>query len=254
MPETKFILSDEEKLLVARLSDFVYIAENKYTPKFTPFLDERKQMIAEKTLSDMGFHNFRSFGGCDLSKRKITGLFPDEISEDMFPIVPIEFRYPKTFSLTHRDFLGAVMSLGIKREMIGDIFVNEGKTILFSYDTVSENIISQISKVGSVGVRVSVCNEISIEINESFKEIDGVVASLRADSVVSLATGMSRAKSSDFIKSIGVDINYMKIFSPSHLLSEGDIFSVKGFGKFIFSEQGGVTRKEKIHIKLKKYT
>lgn len=254
MPETRFILSDEDKLLVARLSDFAYIAENKYTPKFTPFLDERQQMIAEKTLKSMGFYNFLSFGGCDFCKRKITGLFPSDISEDDFPITAIEFSYPKAYSLSHRDFLGAVMSLGIKREMIGDIFVSEGKTILFSYDTVSENIISQISKVGSVGVKVSVCEEISVEVNETFKEIEGVVASLRADSIVALATGMSRAKSSDYIKSNGIDVNYMKIFSPSHSFSEGDIFSVKGFGKFIFSEQGGVTRKEKLHIKLKKYT
>ena len=80
------------------------------------------------------------------------------------------------------------------------------------------------------------------------------MASLRADCIVSLATGLSRAKSSDLIKSNGIDVNYMKIFSPSYTFSEDDIFSIKGFGKFILSEIGGLTRKEKLHIKLKKYT
>ena len=254
MPDLQFILSDEDKHLISRLDDFIYVAENKYTPKFTPFLDERQQMIAEKTLTEKGFHNFLFFGGDDICTRKVLGLFPDTPSSEAFPIVPLLFTYRKADKLTHRDFLGSVMALGIKREMIGDIFVEEGKTTLFSYDTVSENIISQISKVGSVGVKISVCDEVSITLNENFKEIDGIVASLRADCIVSLATGLSRAKSSDFIKSNGIDVNYMKNFSPSYTFSEDDIFSIKGFGKFILSEIGGLTRKEKLHIKLKKYT
>lgn len=254
MSDLKFVVSDEDKHLVSRLKDFAYIAENKYTSKFTPFLDERQQMIAEKTVSDMGFCNFLFFGGDDLCKRKVLGFFPDIPSSDAFPIVPLEFSYRKADKLSHRDFLGSVMALGIKREMIGDIFVEEGRTTLFAYDTVSENIITQISKVGSVGVKISVCNAVSVQNNESFGEIEGITASLRADCIVSLATGLSRAKSTDFIKSEGIDVNYMKIYSSSHILSEGDIFSVKGFGKFILSEIGGFTRKEKLHIKLKKYT
>ncbi|MBQ7959151.1 MAG: hypothetical protein IJ330_05515, partial [Oscillospiraceae bacterium] len=77
MPDLQFILSDEDKHLISRLDDFIYVAENKYTPKFTPFLDERQHMIAEKILSEKGFHNFFFFGGDDLCKRKVLGLFPD---------------------------------------------------------------------------------------------------------------------------------------------------------------------------------
>lgn len=254
MPKPKFILSDEDKLLIARLKDFAYTAENKYTPKFTPFLDERQLAVAEDFLLGERFSCYLAFGGHELCRRKVLGLFPDTPSEEFFPIVPLEFSYREQDKLSHRDFLGALMALGIKREMIGDIFIDNGRTIVFAYDTVSENILSQISKVGSVGVKLKVCDEVYLSAKDNFTDIDGVVASVRADCIVALATGMSRAKSAEYIKSNGIDINFVKIFSPSYSFSEGDIFSVRGFGKFIFSEVGGMTRKEKLHIKIKKYT
>ena len=90
-------------------------------------------------------------------------------------------------------------------------------------------------------------------VKDEFSEIAGTVSSLRLDCIASLVTKQSREKSVLFIKSVGADVNYKKIFFPDSQLKEGDIFSIRGFGKFILSCIGGVTKKNRIHVCIKKY-
>ena len=88
---------------------------------------------------------------------------------------------------------------------------------------------------------------------DEFSEITGTVSSLRIDCITSLVTKQSREKSALHIKSVGADVNYKKVFSPDTQLKAGDIFSIRGFGKFILFSIGGVTKKNRIHVCIKKY-
>ena len=120
-------------------------------------------------------------------------------------------------------------------------------------DSVKDVVISNISKIGSVGVRVCDDVPVKLEKNENFKELSGTVASMRLDGVISFALNISRSKAAGLINGIGAEVNYFLKNDCSFQLSEGDVFSVKGYGKFRLEEISGVTKKGRIHITVLKY-
>ncbi len=248
-------LQEDDKNLISKILDMLEISENKYLAKFTFFLDERQCELADSILKSVKFDNYLFFGGFEGAKRKILGIFPQHISPEKlnFPITAIEFSYRKQDKLSHKDFLGAIMSHQIKRDAVGDILVDEGSTVAFIYNTVSDILFNEIHKVGSVGVTLSLNNKSDFVVNETFEVISGTVSSLRTDCVLSSAIKLSREKTVLLIKSTGMDINYEKIYSPSYILKDGDVFSLRGYGKFILSETGSVSKKGKIHIVINKY-
>lgn len=248
-------LSDDDKILIAKILDMAEACESKYVSKFTFFLDERQCNLAENILKSVKFDNYLFYGGFDNAKRKVLGLFSQyEIpNEDGFPIAPVKFSYRKMDKLAHKDFLGAMMSHQIKRDILGDILVDEGSAVAFIYNTVAELLINEIDKIGSVGVKISRTNSKDFTVKEDFKIISGTVSALRVDCIFSFATKLSREKAVLLIKSIGIDINHEKFFSVSEVLKLGDAFSLRGYGKFILTEIGGTSKKGKIHISINKY-
>lgn len=242
-------------VFTARLNDMISFAEDKNTVKFTFFLDERQAALSKDILRRRGFSNYMLFGGVSGAKRTVLGVFPDYMTpaEEDFPFCAVEFKYRAADSLSHRDFLGALMSKMYKRECIGDILVGEGRAVVFVYDTIKDDLLGNIEKIGSVGVKTSLYDGTDFPVSENFSESDYVVASQRADCIVSAVTNLSREKASQLIKSDGIDVNYVKIFSPSFIIEESSVFSVKGSGKFILYEICGKTRKDRLHIRIKKY-
>ncbi|MBQ8410845.1 MAG: hypothetical protein IJX15_03830 [Ruminiclostridium sp.] len=173
--------------------------------------------------------------------------------EPEFPVFPITVTYKKSFSLGHRDFLGSFMSLGIERSQIGDILTGEGYAVVFCTQTAYDMITGYVSKIGRVGVDIS--EGINKPLPEaSFEEITSVVASMRTDCIVSAVTGLSREKASDFIKAGNFTLNYEVSNNVSRLLSEGDIISLRGYGKFVINDNGTETKKGRLRLALKKYS
>lgn len=250
-------LSDEDKILASHIQDMTGICEKSRKPRFSAFLDERQIIIAEAVLNSLHWESYRLFGGYEEASRKVLGVFPAyyeaEEGSGEFPITALTFRYRESDKLTHRDFLGAFMATQIKREMLGDIIVSDGRTTAFVYETVSHTLMSEISKVGSVGVKVSEDSEPELNISQSFTERNGTVSSLRLDSIVGMAAGISRGKAVSLIKGGYVSVMYVTEESPSFMLSEGDVFSVRGTGKFLLFSVNGTTKKDRIHITIKKY-
>lgn len=249
------IFSEEDKLFAAHVADNAEICERRFITKYTAFLDENQRETAKFVLSHIGFVDYLFYGGFDNASRCVLGFFPQYIEKDkkLFPITALEITYRKESKLSHRDFLGAFMSCGINRNMVGDIIVNEGKTIAFVYNTVADTLLYDLKKIGSVGVKITKTESPDIEIIENFKEINGTVSSLRCDCIVSLALKLSREKSANLIKSEKLTVNGKICNSVSRELSCGDIFSVKGSGKFILSSINGITKKDRLHINVKKY-
>ena len=133
-------ISSEDRIMLNRTAQWAYCAENKYQTKYSFFLDERQLSLCETVLKSVKFDGYCAFGGYEGAQRKVLGFFPPygDKKQECFPIVPITFNYRKSDCLTHRDFLGAVMSLKVSREAVGDIIVSEGKSAVFLYETVSE--------------------------------------------------------------------------------------------------------------------
>ena len=248
-------LSDEDKILVSHIKDMTEICEKSHKPRFSSFLDERQIVIAESVLNDLRWGRYKLFGGYEEASRKVLGVFPEyyDDSTDGFPITALTFKYREADKLTHRDFLGVFMSRQIKREMLGDIIVSSGTASAFVYDTVKQTLLSEITKIGSVGVKVSEDDDPVLNISQSFIEKNGTVSSMRLDSIVGMAAGISRGKAVSLIKGGYVSVMYVTEESPSFTLSEGDIFSVRGTGKFLLYSVNGTTKKDRIHITVKKY-
>ncbi len=247
-------VSDEEAIFLSHLLDLVALCEKRFSPQFTLFADERKLMLAQKLFAGEAFSNYRFFGGCADAERKIICVYPEynEPTDSDFPIKTVKFSYRKQDKITHPQILGTIMSLGIKRELVGDIIVSDGEAFVF-FSEKGAFLACGIEKIGRVGVKAEITENTGLERQEEFTEISASVASMRLDCILSAAAKLSREKSSALIKNEGIFVNHVNIFSPNHILKDGDVFSVRGKGKFILSDKNERSRRGKNFIVLKKY-
>lgn len=245
----------DDGILYAKIKDAVRLAEKRNFPCFVGFLNERQISISIVFLKNIKFYNYKFFGGYGDCERAVLGVFPDgQDSEDfLFPVSLISFTYNKKFTLTHRDFLGSLMGLGIKRESVGDILTDDGKAFVFVKDEVKDYVISQTEKVGSVSVTVKEENAARLPVKDNFNTASYTVASMRLDNLVSAVTGLSREKSSRMIKASLVYVNSVVNDSVCAPVKEGDKLSIRGKGKFIVSEIGRLTKKGRIKLIIKEY-
>lgn len=211
--------------------------------------------MAENLLKKKSGVRYRFFGGHDSAGRKILCVFNEFNPPDDgdIPFGCLTFTYRKADVLTHRDFLGCLMNLRLKRELIGDIIIGEGMTQIFITSHAVPLIKSEVTKIGRIGVKI--LDGIPFQMNavQHFDEIAGTVASLRLDSVVGMSIRKSREKTAELIRSSAVSVNFSQVCSVSFPIECGDIFSVRGFGKYILREVSGTAKSGRIHIKVEKY-
>ncbi len=233
-----------------RIDDLLTVSEKRRRPGFTAFLNEAEQRYAGEYLEERGA-DFCFWGGFESCTRRMLCIFP-ESGEESFPIYSLTFTFRSADSLSHRDFLGSFLSLGINREQIGDILTADGYAIVFCTKT-AYSLISELTKIGKTGVAVN--EGITRAVPEvRFTEQSVVVASLRADCVVSAVSGLSREKSADYIKSGHFMLNYEVCTNVSKLLADRDIITLRGYGKFVLASGGTETKKGRLRIELKKYS
>ena len=248
------VSSAEDKLFLSRIDDMVKLSE-KRGAVYSHFLTEHECIAAKAELDWMMHRNFCFYGIFDDAERKILCVYKEFFmpeNED-FPAVPVTFTFKKESKLSHRDFLGALMHLGIKREMVGDIVIDDGIAQIALLKTVENIVASEIRKIGNTGVKYNERFPGILKKIQNFKEISGTVASLRLDSAAGLALNLSRSKTAGLIKSAGIEVNSQPKYDCSLILNEGDVFSVRGYGKFKLSEISGMTKKGRIHITVLKY-
>ena len=245
--------SDDDKQLVAQLNDGIDLCLTRQKPYFMPFMSERKQAVLFSELKKAYFDNYLFFGGYGNSERKMLGLFFDEPCEDCFPISAVEFSFRKCDKLTHRDFLGALMSLGIERETVGDILVEDGLAVVFVKTELSDYIMSQISKVGRVGIKVSCADLSKLPQGRGFEEKTYIVSSLRLDNIVAAVCRLSREKTRTVIMADSVCVNFEETKNVSLNLKEDDVFTIRGKGKFVLKSILGTTGKGRIRISVIHY-
>lgn len=248
-------LTDEDKILLNQIADWTVAAENRYLRKFSFFLDERQSAFCEQLLKVVKFNNYKFYGGYEEAVRKVLCVYSEYsvIENEDFPINCLLLKYNDNYILSHRDILGSLMSLNIARNTVGDIVIGKGCAQVYLYSTVSELVIRNISKIGRVGVTIQQNNINPIQAELKFEEITGTVSSLRLDCILSLGLHISREKSKSIIMSKGVMLNHAVTYSVDMVLNADDVFSVKGFGKYIFKSVNGVSKKNRFHITLNKY-
>ncbi|MEF9984652.1 MAG: YlmH/Sll1252 family protein [Oscillospiraceae bacterium] len=255
MSSNFFALDKDEEMFESKIKDMFDISLTRNITKFSPFLDERQQIICQYVASKYDNANITYFGGYDDCQRKMLGIFADydDKTQASFPITALTFKFRNQDSLSHRDFLGALMSLRIKREAVGDILVEEGRAVVFLNSKIADIVLSDVTKIGNIGVKIQLGFENLSVFEQKFHEINGTVSSLRLDCIISMFMNISRDKASDIINSQLVHINSVLCIDRDTIVSENDKISVKGFGKIIIVNVGNLTKKNRIHVNCKKF-
>ena len=239
----------DENNFCRHIEDLILSSQKHFCVKYSGFLTEREQQLAMTTANSMGVQ-CSFYGGYADAARKIFAV--GETSDEKYPLNAITFFYRKQDSLTHRSFLGTLMSLGINRNLIGDIKVGQGVAIIFVSSAAVALVLDEVKKVGNVGVR-AVQGLFADIPQQEFEILPLTISSLRADAVVSAVCGISREKSSFLIRSGAVVLSGVQLDNTSKNIDIEKVFSIKGYGKYILSEIGSTTKKGKIHITIKKY-
>lgn len=243
--------SDNDKLFLSKLDDGVCLCEKRHKAYFFSFFTEREQLLAARHLRHTGFRNYAFDGGYPDAERKVLGLFYDE--PEPFPVSALSLQFRRSDKLTHRDFLGALMSLGIERETVGDILVEDGRCVLFVKEEIRDYITSQLFKVGNAGVKITEADTASLPKGRGFDEKDYTVSSLRLDAVVAAVTGLSREKTKTVILAGSVTRNYETCQNISRQVEEKDVITIRGKGKYVVNGVLGETKKHRIRISIIHY-
>lgn len=245
--------SDDDKLLIRRIEDIAALSDKYRMPRFSDFLDEREQAVLMKSAEYFGGV---WFGGYDDAARKMLGFFPDWTEPDNaeFPVSAVRIEQKGSRKLSHRDYLGTIMGLGVERKKIGDIAVCGDGAYVFAESDIAEYIAGGIDKVANCGVKCSIVPLDRVTIPEAeYVLLDAVVSGMRADAVVGAVCGFSRKKSADYILSGCCSVNHLPISRTDFILKEGDLLSLRGFGRAQIIETGANTRSGRLHIKIKKF-
>ncbi|ELK45066.1 RNA-binding protein [Halobacillus sp. ACCC02827] len=228
----------------------------KYQRKLTDFLDPRQQMIVKTILGNDPDLIYGMEGGGASNERKRAILAPDYeiLAPEDYQLVLLEASYPDKFvTLEHRDVLGAFMSLGIRREKLGDLIVRDGKIQIIAASEISEYIKMNLTGVKRSNVQFEEKPfSALLESDEEWAERESTVSSLRLDVLVKEIYGMSRKKAGLFIDSGQVKVNYRVVEDPAFSLEEGDMLSLRGKGRSRLLQVLGQTKKEKYKVKTAK--
>lgn len=241
----------DNELLPARVKDLANICDKTNTPKFLGFLTPSEVAIAVKHLGKG--ERYRLFGGYEGAERVFLCFLPEWCDEVTYPITAFSFKYRRCDTLTHRDFLGALMSLGIARETIGDILVEQGRAVVFVHNDISQFVFTQISKIGNVGVSVAEGFDAPLPQRGTKQEFVTTVASTRLDCVVSAICGISRKASSDIISEGLVSVNSICCEKSTLTITSGDILAVRHSGRFEITDCDGYSKKGRVILKYNKY-
>lgn len=248
--------SEQDKALAARVMDIAEQAAKFYSPAFTDFLDPAQMYKADKILEQFQGIEYSALPGAEKCERNIIAVYPDYmVPSDLQP--PIEGLHVtgnfKFENITHRDILGAIMSLGIKREKTGDIILNGPEFYIYVSCDISYYIMLNLSKIKHASVRCERIDMYSVpEKMIRYKIIKANVASLRLDSICSAGFGISRSAISEEIKNGGAKVNWEEERNLSRIINPKDVISVKGRGRAILDSAGNETKKGRINITIKK--
>ena len=233
--------------LLKRIEDLISQTERKCILSHSAFLDAAEGAEAALYLGRQSGASYVFSGGFEASERKMLFILPDYIDKEYF--TPDEYIAAVLVShsfgeLTHRDYLGSLMGLGIKRETLGDILVFPDRAYIICTAMISGYIVDNLDKIGRVGVRCEPCSLSELEIPEPvFDEVTGTVASLRADALTALAFGISRTSAADMIREGKLALNHIELLNPAEDISEGELLSLRGFGRAKLAKIGGTSKK-----------
>lgn len=274
----------EDKLLISKIIDKLKFVNNKNQVQYTDFLDTYQQSIVIKALSLIGENKYVLDGGYDEAERKVLFMYPEKL-KDIFlnenlneeyneniiqnfnlkenntvinqNVKVISIILPQDLQGTyhHSEYLGGIMKLGIKREKIGDIIVNETGADILVLDEMADYLklhLQDLTRFQKAEILIKEISELTI-LPTKKEEIVILIPQMRLDVVISEILHMSRSKADEIISEERVFVNYELKTKNATMLKQGDILTVRGKGKFEIGEVLSQTSKGKLRLQVNRY-
>lgn len=245
----------EEEAFIDQILSWKEQVERTYQPKLTNFLDPREQQLVTMLISTKDSDvNLLFNGGHQFAERKRAVIAPlyEDIQAVDTGLTLLEGHFPDKFiHLSHRDVMGACLSLGLKRQILGDIVVDNGLVQLVVASEIALYVKSHLTKIKHASVKLEErpVNEWNIR-EPIWLEQETTVSSLRLDVVVKEAYRLSRKEATEYIKKLLVKVNYKLVDDVSFTLQAGDILSLRGKGRSKLVHVRGRSKKDKQKITL----
>ena len=263
-----FATSEEDRLFVRKLMDKANRSSRGYLA-YTHFIDPHQRHIARKVLQELGI-KYVFDGGYHEAERVIVLFPPDYLTgssesetleylrnDPAYPVSLIEISYRKNQflkDLSHRDFLGALMNLGIKRETLGDILVHHDYAQVILLSDIGAFIENNLNQVGRLDVDVKTVPLTNLNVPEMKTTIKtSTVASLRLDAIVAEGFDISRSAAAEYIKSGKVYLQYEECSNVSRTVDEGQTITLRGKGRIVLENVGAVSKKNRIFVTIKRF-
>lgn len=250
-----FAADRQDQAFTAHILDLFTIAQQKYVTRFTGFLDMHQLALARRAAASCAYPNHSFFGGHPGGERVMLGVFApyEEPDEAAFPIVPLTLTFRAEDPIGHRDILGSLTGLEIRREAVGDILMGEGLAVCFVTDAVAPVVLNELAKVGRCGVRVREGLPDALPALYRYADVPINVSALRLDCVAAALLHLSREKAAQAVRSGAVSLNGAPEQEVSRMLCEGDVLSVRGYGKYLVAQVLSETKKGRLHLLCNKY-
>ncbi len=250
-------MEKEELLFRKRIGELARICYERDVPVHTDFLTLNEQTTFLSLVPSLPPVRYELTGGYEMAERKVVCFLPSYeecLWNNPFTCLlaqPVNPRFSQ--ELTHRDYLGALMNLGIERDKIGDILIDGKLCRIFCMEDMADYLCGELHSVSRTTLTLSRVPAGELKIEPRFERISGSVASLRLDCVLALAWKSSRSKMTPYIDGEKVFVNGRLALSNSQVLKDGDIVSVRGLGKFAYRGVETETKKGRLFIALDRY-
>lgn len=250
--ENKYTKNDEEKILLRKTADLIHRSQKTYSVLYTHFLTPAEQTMLSGVEEFLGVISF--VGGYPDAERRLCRIQTEEYANDKgLPIVlySVTATAPDA-EISHRDVLGSLMGLGIKREMVGDILAGGRGAQFFCHASVCDYVEMNLRKIGhyNVGLKRAELSELP---EPKTQTVNINVSSMRLDSVCGECFGLSRTKAAEEIRKGTVSVNWLVCCDTSCEICGGDKISMRGKGKIEIVGVTGVSRKGRLFVDVLKY-
>ena len=253
----KIAHTPEDKLLLAKVWDKLMAGMRRGIPASTCFLSPRELEMTRFLFGDM--EGLQSFGGYGEAERRMLVYLPEYLDDSWFdtedsPLVCLRAAFYEGDTLSHRDFLGALMGAGIGRETVGDICVGSSSCDFFVTKEIAPSILQNFLSAGRTHLHLTQIPLSEVQIPEpETKEIRDTLASLRLDSVISAGFRVGRSVAAQYVTTGRAAIDGLPCEKPDKLIAEGCKISVRGLGKIKLDTVNGQTKKGRISVSIKRY-
>ena len=258
----KITADEDERLTLARLLDQWERAQRRNIPASTPFLSPREQSLGRALLEQLGAaeDGVAFAGGYEGAERRVALFLPDYLaaedyaSDAEYPICAVRCTFREEDQPTHRDFLGSLMGLGLRRNVLGDLLITAGNCDILLRREMLPFVLQNYTGAGRTHLKVAEVPLGNLHLPEQKRrEIRDTVATLRLDSVLSSAFRISRTRAAELIRAGRVEINWQPCEKADRLCAQGDVLTARGLGKCTLAEVGGLSKKGRVTIRLERY-